>query len=48
MSIQAELDSGSYPTGIKVSDAELAAVNMEPDDFHGDWNYRILPSRSKK
>ncbi len=46
--IQAELDSGSYPTGIKVSDAELAAVNMESEDFHGDWNYRIIPSREKK
>ena len=44
LSIQAELDSGSYPTGIKVSEAELAEVNIEPGDFHGDWNYQILPS----
>lgn len=46
--IQAELDTGSYPRGIKVSDAELAAVNIEPEAFHGDWNYRIIPSRNKK
>ena len=46
--IQAELDPGQYPTGIKVSDDELAAVQLIPDDFHGDWNYRILPMRKKK
>jgi hypothetical protein len=41
--IRAELDSGAYPEGIKVSDEELAAVRLEPDAFHGDWNYRIAP-----
>ena len=46
--IQAELDAGSYPTGIKVTDDELAAVNLKPADFHGDWNYQILPTRRKK
>lgn len=48
LEIQAELNTGSYPTGIKVSDAELAAVNKEPEGFHGDWNYRIIPSQNKK
>ncbi|HMB08161.1 MAG TPA: ISAzo13 family transposase [Isosphaeraceae bacterium] len=48
LTIQAELDPGEYPTGIKVSDEELAAVKMEPNDFHGNWNYRICPSRKKK
>lgn len=42
--IQAELDTGTYPTGIKVTDDELARVNLIPADFHGDWNYRILPA----
>ncbi len=46
--IQAELDSGVYPTGIKVTDEELAAVRLKPAPFHGDWNYRILPVRRKK
>lgn len=45
--IQAELDSSLYPTGIKVTDDELAAVNLNPATFHGDWNYRILPARWK-
>ena len=48
LTIQAELDNGRYPTGIKVSDAELTTVNLKPDEFHGDWNYRILPARKKK
>jgi hypothetical protein len=43
--IQAELDSGTYPTGLRVSDKELALVNLIPDGFHGDWNYTIAPKR---
>ena len=45
--IKAELDSGIYPTGIKVTDDELAAVNLIRADFHGDWNYKILPACRK-
>jgi hypothetical protein len=47
LSIQAELDSASYPTGLKVSDEELVRVNLIPDPFHGDWNYTIAPSSKK-
>ncbi len=45
--IQAELDTGTYPTGIKVSDEELARVNLIPDGFHGEWNYTIAPARKE-
>jgi hypothetical protein len=48
LKIKAELDAGCYPTGIKVSDADLAAVNLKRADFHGDWNYHILPTCRKK
>jgi len=48
LTIQAELDTGRYPTGITVPDDQLAAVNLKPADFHGDWNYRILPARQKR
>jgi len=41
--IRAELDTKEYKTGIKVSDQELAKVNIKKDKFHGDWNYTILP-----
>jgi hypothetical protein len=41
--IQAELNPRAYPTGTIVSDAELAAVHLEPAAFHGEWNYTIAP-----
>jgi hypothetical protein len=43
LTIKAELDESRYPTGIKVSDEELAAVRIKREKFHGDWNYTILP-----
>jgi len=45
--IRAELDRGKYPTGIKITDAELAALNLKLDKFHGDWNYAVLPRQKK-
>ena len=43
--VEAALDPTSYPTGKKVSDDELAHVNLYPAAFHGDhWNYVIKPS----
>jgi hypothetical protein len=47
LTIQAELDAGSYPTGIKISDKQLATVNLKPEPFHGEWNYKILPKLPK-
>jgi hypothetical protein len=43
--IQAALDAGPYPTGVKVSDAEMEALRIKRAAFHGDWNYTILPHR---
>jgi hypothetical protein len=43
--IEAELDANSYRTGIKVSDEELAAIQLEKAAFHGEWNYTIAPRR---
>jgi len=43
LKVYARLDPGEYDKGIKVSDAELAAVNIVRDDFHSDWNYTINP-----
>jgi len=42
--IKAARDSEFYETGIKVSDAELAAAGVKPHTWHGDWNYRIPPN----
>jgi hypothetical protein len=43
--IRAELDTNEYPTGIEVSDEELAAVQITQDTFHGEWNYTIAPHK---
>jgi hypothetical protein len=43
LTIRAELDCGGYPTGIKVSNEELASLALERDGFHGEWNYVLLP-----
>lgn len=36
-------DSHIYPTGLKVTDEEVAALNLFKDAFHGEWNYTIKP-----
>lgn len=46
LKVRAELDSGHYPTGIKVTDEELKTVRIFRDDFHGEWNYSILPAEN--
>jgi hypothetical protein len=41
--VQADLDPGAYPTKVKVSDQELATVQLRPHAFHGEWNYTVTP-----
>jgi hypothetical protein len=41
--IHAELDDRTYPIGLQVSDAELAAVPITKHAFHGEWNYTFAP-----
>ncbi|MCL5445607.1 MAG: ISAzo13 family transposase [Actinobacteria bacterium] len=43
LKVQADLDTGSYPTGVKITDKQLEAVPIERHDWHPDWNYTILP-----
>jgi hypothetical protein len=43
LKIVAELDHNRYPAGIKVSKKQLQEVNLRRAEFHGDWNYAILP-----
>jgi hypothetical protein len=45
LKVRAELDEKKYPKGVKVSDDQLAAVNLSCHAFHGDWNYTISPRR---
>jgi hypothetical protein len=43
LKVDAQIDDSSYPDGIKVSDAEMAALNLKQEAFHGEWNYTISP-----
>jgi hypothetical protein len=43
LSVRAVLDTGQYPTGISYSDKDIAALPLVRHDFHGDWNYSLLP-----
>jgi hypothetical protein len=45
--IQAALDAGRYPTGVQVTKAEMEQLRLERSDFHGDWNYTIVPHESQ-
>src|SRR5690242_9452839 len=42
--VSATLDTGSYPTGIKISDVAMRALPITRDAFHGDWNYTLHPN----
>ncbi len=44
LKVRAHLDTGYYPTGVKVTNKELAAVPLTKHDFHGDWNYTVHPT----
>ena len=44
LKVQAELDNGEYPKGIKISDQQMAAPPLHRHDFHGDWNSRCDPN----
>ena len=44
LTVRCELDTGRYPSGIVVSDAEMATLNIKRAEFHGEWNYTISPN----
>src|SRR6266702_6123370 len=44
LTVRCELDTGQYPSGIVVSDAEMSAINIKRAEFHGEWNYTISPN----
>jgi len=46
--VKAALDENAYEAGVKVSDADLASIDLRRDEFHGEWNYRVRPRVAKK
>ena len=45
LKVRSELDTNTYPKGVKVRDVEMTALNIIRHDFHGDWNYTIKPQK---
>ena len=44
--IKAALDENVYQLRIKVTDKELTKLDIERDEFHGEWNYKVNPRES--
>src|SRR4051794_37979621 len=44
LTVRCEHDEATYQKGTKVSDAEMDAINIVRDEFHGEWNYTIRPN----
>ena len=41
--VKAKLDKRKYPTGEAVTKAEMDALSLHRNEFHGDWNYELHP-----
>lgn len=46
LTVQCRLDERTYPKGKRISDQQMANVNLVPEAFHGEWNYAIHPTNS--
>lgn len=44
LEVHAWIDENEYPDKLKVTDEELATVNIRRNKFHGEWNYKIIPT----
>jgi hypothetical protein len=44
LQVQAELDEGVYPKGLRIGDKDMAALPLTRHDFHGEWNYTLHPA----
>ena len=44
--VEAALDTSTYPLGVSVSSAQMAALPITPHPLHGDWNYTLPPAAS--
>jgi len=45
LKIKTQVDERTYEKGRKISDEEFKKINIVPNEFHGEWNYTILPQK---
>jgi hypothetical protein len=43
LTVKSKIDTNFYEKGLKVSDQQMAELQLQREKFHGDWNYRLLP-----
>jgi Rhodopirellula transposase DDE domain len=43
LKVECALDERIYEKGIKISKAEMAALDIRGDEFHPEWNYTVHP-----
>jgi biotin operon repressor/transposase len=48
LTVRAGLDTSTYPTGVKISDAQMAVLPITRHDWHGDWNYTLRPQAATR
>jgi len=41
--VKSKIDTNIYEPGLKVSDQQMAELQLRREKFHGDWNYKLLP-----
>jgi hypothetical protein len=48
LNVKSEIDTAIYPPGIKVTDRDLAAINITPHAFHGEWtSYPVVKGKKR-
>jgi hypothetical protein len=51
LSVHAELDTAHYPTGVKIPDQQMKALEdrgaLLRHDWHGEWNYTLNPRTAR-
>ena len=47
LTVKAQRDTGVYPTGIRISNWQMAQIHLQKAEFHGKWNYTISPSEAR-
>jgi len=46
LKVKSELGTKTYEKGVKVTDTDLATLNIQGANFHPEWNYEIFPKPS--
>jgi hypothetical protein len=44
LTVRAELDTGTYPIGVKYTKKQVDALPITGHDFHSEWNYTVAPA----